>query len=567
MHPERVVSIFMLAIATLALAGCSDGGGGGGGNQAPNVSYYVDQPNFRNDGDSEGRVNVLAGSPVSLDASATYDPDGDALSYSWSFGTVPADSALQDGDISDANSQRATFTPDVIGNYEIDLAVNDGKNTSRVTVLLNARAYTTATNIEAVAGDAERPAVAVADGENANGDAVVVWAQPDADYLWAVYGNHYDASADSWSGASLIAHTSRKAESPDVGVDKNGNAVAVWIDSGDLYTARYTASSDTWSTTGAAHDDGGDEISEARVAVAESGEAALVWHRCIGSSSDQIMADYAETPGTWDSPSWDGLTQLWGHYQLGSPRVGIDGQGNAIFLGKYVSGYREVRAQRYDGSTWTPDGNIRGSTTDQFMYDLQIGVGEGGNAVALWNERREDDETGTLKQEVRAVPYTSSGNWGSLQTVSEDFDWVVDPSLGVDKDGNAIVAWARSEQAVLSGFYTSRLNFSTDTWSPATEVTDDGISNPELAMDTDGDAVLVWEDGFNIVASRYEQSSGSWGEPARIESGMGDVRDPVLGIAGNAEGHAMAVWQQEEGANGPLGLFASPFDGIERSWD
>ncbi len=66
---------------------------------------------------------VTAGDSVTLDASGSYDIDGDALTYSWSFTTRPAGSTAV---LSDPAAMNPTFTADLGGGYSLSLTVNDG---------------------------------------------------------------------------------------------------------------------------------------------------------------------------------------------------------------------------------------------------------------------------------------------------------------------------------------------------------------------------------------------------------------------------------------------------------
>jgi hypothetical protein len=66
---------------------------------------------------------VALGSSVALDGTGSYDDDGDALSYSWSFASRPAGSSAV---IANADSANAGFTPDLFGDYSVRLVVNDG---------------------------------------------------------------------------------------------------------------------------------------------------------------------------------------------------------------------------------------------------------------------------------------------------------------------------------------------------------------------------------------------------------------------------------------------------------
>ncbi|MCH2557355.1 MAG: PKD domain-containing protein [Alcanivorax sp.] len=121
----RSMSLFCLL---LALAACGGGGGGGGGDA-------VDRPQARASADTT-EVNAGEGS-VQLDGSASTSPNGDITTWEWHFLSRPEGSeATLDG----ADTDRASFTPDLPGTYVIRLVVNDGTagsgdtSASRVTI-------------------------------------------------------------------------------------------------------------------------------------------------------------------------------------------------------------------------------------------------------------------------------------------------------------------------------------------------------------------------------------------------------------------------------------------------
>jgi CubicO group peptidase (beta-lactamase class C family) len=70
---------------------------------------------------------AITGVSVALDGSASWDADGDSLTYLWSLTSAPASSSAT---INDASTIRPTFVPDVDGSYVAELVVNDGLTNS-----------------------------------------------------------------------------------------------------------------------------------------------------------------------------------------------------------------------------------------------------------------------------------------------------------------------------------------------------------------------------------------------------------------------------------------------------
>ena len=84
--------------------------------------------------------NAVTGQPVTLNGSASSDPEGNALAFSWRFLSRPPASARTDADIVNPTSPAPSFTPDVDGDYELRLTVTDGRLSDTDGVVITAAA-------------------------------------------------------------------------------------------------------------------------------------------------------------------------------------------------------------------------------------------------------------------------------------------------------------------------------------------------------------------------------------------------------------------------------------------
>lgn len=127
-----------------------------------------------------GEVEV--GALVEVDGSASHDPDKDALTYSWLLFTPEGSAATLTG----ARAVRASFVPDVVGEYQLTLVVHDGIDASEPTDI-------TITAVAAPAPNEPPVAVATAPVNNLVGEPVLLDGtasyDPDDDdlsYLWKI---------------------------------------------------------------------------------------------------------------------------------------------------------------------------------------------------------------------------------------------------------------------------------------------------------------------------------------------------------------------------------------------
>lgn len=84
-------------------------------------------PNLVPMANAGGNQQVNVGELLELDGSASSDPESASLSYHWELMTKPEDSLAE---LLNSGSAIASFVPDIVGNYQVTLVVNDGAQDS-----------------------------------------------------------------------------------------------------------------------------------------------------------------------------------------------------------------------------------------------------------------------------------------------------------------------------------------------------------------------------------------------------------------------------------------------------
>ena len=197
------MSIFkniLIAQFVILLASCGGGGSSSPtgnnavGNVAPIASAGTDQ-------------NVVTSTLVTLDGSASFDANGDLITYVWSINTKPVASTVSN--FTGNTTISPTFTPDVDGTYVISLVVNDGKVDSTAdTVTINASSGNVAPTANAGPNQSVSTNIMVTLDGSASADA----NSDSLSYLWAI------DTVPGGSGVSALSSTTevKPTFTPDV---------------------------------------------------------------------------------------------------------------------------------------------------------------------------------------------------------------------------------------------------------------------------------------------------------------------------------------------------------------
>ncbi|HEY3421443.1 MAG TPA: hypothetical protein VGK23_12905 [Methanomassiliicoccales archaeon] len=402
--------------------------------------------------------------------------------------------------------------------------------------------------LECGTGDVWSPQVAM----DSCGNAMVVWSQLDSLSHMSVYARHFSSGA--WGEVTLLANAAGDVQSPKVAMDGNGNAMVVWsqtwwsIDDWQLngiYADRF--SSGAWGTPKQISESDNDfSYNSPEIVMNSKGDAAVIWEKGFWMST-VILSGTTFASGIW-SPVVDltGASEV----MLFDWQVVIDNDDNilVVWSESYTDFDNDIRTvedtyyARYHAGVW--GSNIK--LMDNVAPELQIAMDVNGEAIAVWG--------GSSIFALRFIPGAS----GTVELLEYGSGYASKPQVAAAINGNAVVVWQQYDGAhdsIYARMYVAGV------WGPVV-LLEYGTGNawsPQVAMDREGNAVVVWQQfddssHLNLYARYF--SSGTWGEVTLLEYGTGNAWSPQVAMDDN--GNAMVVWSQYD-CSSHLSIYARYF--------
>ena len=235
------------------------------------------------------------------------------------------------------------------------------------------------------------------------------------------------------------------------------------------------------------------------------------------------------------------------------PQIAGDDAGNYMVVWRQeFAGAFNIYARRYSsGGVWGSTERLDTPTIDS--NNPQVAVDGTGNFAVVWQQ---DDADGT----IQAVRYTSGGGWGSVERLDDDALPSVNPQVAGDGSGNFMVVWEE-----FSGFDVDILAKRFNDVGLAEVISTGDSFNPQVAADGAGNFMAVWEedDGANSIFTNYFDSVADSWQGAEAREALGDdAFNPQ--VAGDSSGDFVIVWEQVTGA--VHSIFNAYYDDSGAGW-
>ncbi len=249
----------------------------------------------------------------------------------------------------------------------------------------------------------------------------------------------------AWGTAAVIETNAGNAYAPQIAIDTNGNALAVWQQHDgtrdNLVANRYTAGSG-WGTASLIETDNAGNASSPQIAIDANGNALAVWNQFDGTRYN-IWANRF-IAGTGAGTGW-GTATLIETDNAGNayfPQIAIDTNGNALAVWTQSDGTRyNIVANRYTAGTgWGTASPIETDNAGDASSLAQIAIDNNGNALAVWYQH---DGARTNIWANRFISGTGAGTgWGTASLIETDNTGdAYYPQIAIDTNGNALAVW------------------------------------------------------------------------------------------------------------------------------
>jgi hypothetical protein len=328
------------------------------------------------------------------------------------------------------------------------------------------------------------------------------------------------AESPGWSTPTTASTPGQIAENPEVGIDEQGDAVAVWQHGteGNVEAATRPASSGIWQAPVAISPEGGSWL-RPQVAVDARGDAVAVW----------------------SSP-----------YPEGSP--------SAVVNDTIQAASKPAGASEWERAVWVSEFG-KAPYNKRFSLVPQVAIDAEGEAVAVWEDQVESPSYVVVVEASVKLP--GRNTWGSPVVLSDKGSR---PQVAMDARGDAVAVWTGA-----GGLYSATLPASSSTWQPPVPVSTVQAEHPHVAIDAQGDAVAAWESigtETNTVQAAVKPAEGAWGAPTSLSEPVEYSHGyPPLypSLAIDAKGSAVAAWDGIRSST-EKGVQAAVLPAIGASW-
>lgn len=405
----------------------------------------------------------------------------------------------------------------------------------------------TATRLSAGLVDVEGPDLAM----DAQGNAIAVWFQHDG-VMRNIWAARYER-ATGWSAPFTIEQNAALADSPKVAMDASGNAFAIWIQqhvgAPSLWVSRFTPAGG-WEAPELLELMDGSAAVTPSIAMNAAGHAVVAWHQQEATANIYVNR---YVPGS----GWQGVQSVeTDPLPAYHPQVAVTSSGLAVVAWRQrnaLNNFDLIATSAAPGGAWSVPELV--DTAVGTVGSYQLAAAPDGSVAAAWTQAYGQFQCWTSF-------FRAGEGWTASERVDSGAAPCQDVRVATDARGGAHFAWAQDYGATTAIWSRS---MRAGAWSEAERLTGGTEALvPAIAADAVGNALVVWmqdqgNGNYPAYASR-RVAGGTWSAPRRLEPGTDTSVSATPVIAMDASGSAMAFWPQWDAVTTMVNGMSSHFD-------
>jgi hypothetical protein len=252
--------------------------------------------------------------------------------------------------------------------------------------------------------------------------------------------------------------------------------------------------------------------------------------------------------GAWSAPKQIVSSRVW---EYSRPLVATDRAGGGMLVWYREEELNEtlggIEASTRATGRWSAS-VVLASGQPGAVFDPQLAMSAGGQATAVWQN--------VTKIQV-ATSHLPRG-FGRARTLSRPVQGASKPTVALDARGDTTVVYPRSATGLW--VLTRRAGRRWRALPPLEGTSRSNISEPQVAMDERGEAIIAWVRGNGGSGSQVQVvvlgANDKPRHPPQTLSSAKRQEIDELRLAVNSSGGAVLVWQQKE-KGGPTGIEAA----------
>ena len=360
-----------------------------------------------------------------------------------------------------------------------------------------------------------------------------------------VAGLSVPAVAAAWTAPVGLSGPGQDAAEPQLAVDGDGDAVFTWQRFDGTHNRIQARTRSAAGVLGAVQtlSPPGENASDPQVAVEADGDAVFTWTRFDGTS-DRIQARARSAAGTLSAVQ----TLSDPGHNASEPQVAVDAEGDAVFTWVRFDGVKHRIQARTRSAAGVLTAVRTLSDPGQAAFAPQVAVDAGGDAVFTW--QRPVPTSPSCCQRVQARARSAVGTLSEVENLSPSGQPASQPQVAVDADGDFVFTWTRFDGT--HNRIQGRTRSAVGALSPVQTLSGVGRSahSPQVAVDTDGDAVFTWLrfDGNHYRAqARSRSSTGALSAAQTLSDSGQNASEAQVGV--DSDGDAVFAWRRPDGTS------------------